>query len=79
MSLHQKVPQKITDNEGKIYLDNERVILTSSAVFGILRKDLMDNISEERMEGFLIRYGWNFGKKDWKRCKKRSSILWKRS
>ncbi|MDM8099786.1 MULTISPECIES: XylR N-terminal domain-containing protein [Oceanobacillus] len=64
MSLHQKVPQKMIDNEGKIYLDNERVILTSSAVFGILRKDLMDNISEERMKGFLIRYGWNLGKKD---------------
>lgn len=54
----------ITDNEGRIYLEDERVILTSSSVFGILRNDLMKNISEDRMKGFLIRYGWNLGKKD---------------
>src|SRR5699024_2243586 len=54
----------MTDQEGRIYLEDERVILTSSSVFGILRNDLMKNISEDRMKGFLIRYGWNLGKKD---------------
>lgn len=53
-----------TDQDGRIYLDGERVILTSSSVFGILRNDLMKNISEDRMKGFLIRYGWNLGRKD---------------
>lgn len=66
MALHHNIDPNIadTDNEGRIYLDGERIILTSSTVFGILRKDLMENISEERMKGFLIRYGWNLGKKD---------------
>lgn len=72
MSVDQKIDRNKTDNEGRIYLDDERVILTSSAVFGILRKDLMDNISEERMKGFLIRYGWNLGKNDAKNVLKKN-------
>lgn len=72
MSLHQEMYRDMTDNEGRIYLDDERVILTSSAVFGILRKDLMENISEERMKGFLIRYGWNLGKNDAKNVLKKN-------
>ncbi len=62
--------QDLTDKEGRIYLNGERIILTSSSVFGILRKDLKENISEQRMKGFLIRYGWNLGKLDAQRVLK---------
>lgn len=72
MTLKQEVTGGITDNEGRIYLDDERIILTSSAVFGILRKDLKENISEDRMKGFLIRYGWNLGKNDAKNVLKKN-------
>lgn len=72
MTLNQNIYGGITDNEGRIYFDDERIILTSSTVFGILRKDLMENISEERMKGFLIRYGWNLGKNDAKNVLKKN-------
>ena len=49
-------PEFVEEN-GTVYLNNERVLITSSGVFGILRKELFDNISEERMRGFLLRYG----------------------
>ncbi|WP_198434090.1 XylR N-terminal domain-containing protein, partial [Virgibacillus salexigens] len=35
--------QDLTDKEGRIYLNGERIILTSSTVFGILRKELKEN------------------------------------
>ncbi|SDI72253.1 XylR N-terminal domain-containing protein [Natribacillus halophilus] len=64
MASSQNLYDIITDDDGKIYLDDERMILTSTSVFGTLRKDLMDNISVDRTKGFLIRYGWNLGKND---------------
>lgn len=33
-----------SNHNGELYLDNERMILTSSSVFGTLRKDLIENI-----------------------------------
>lgn len=54
--------------DGVIKLDGERIVLTSSAVFGILRKDLIENLGEERMKGFLVRYGWNLGATDAKQA-----------
>ncbi|WP_373446073.1 XylR N-terminal domain-containing protein [Salinicoccus bachuensis] len=68
--------QEVSDKDGRIYLDGERVIMTSPSVFGILRKELEENISYERMKGFLIRYGWNLGKNDAKNVlkKNRASI-----
>ncbi|KKE77702.1 hypothetical protein DTX80_12940 [Bacilli bacterium] len=74
MTINQDIYSGITDHEGRIFLDNERIILTSSNVFGILRKDLMENISEERMKGFLIRYGWNLGKNDAKNVLKKTYL-----
>ena len=56
--------KEYSDGEGRIVFEGERMIVTSSIIFGILRKDLIENISKERMKGFLIRYGWNLGKSD---------------
>ncbi|MEK4028115.1 XylR N-terminal domain-containing protein [Pseudobacillus sp. FSL P4-0506] len=61
----------LSEREGIIQLDDERIVLTSSAVFGTLRKDLAENIGNERMKGFLIRYGWNLGVNDAKRALKK--------
>ncbi|TCP30863.1 DNA-binding PucR family transcriptional regulator [Scopulibacillus darangshiensis] len=57
----------IADQSGTIFLENERMILTSSSVFGILRRDLIENIGMERVKGFLLRYGWNLGANDAKK------------
>lgn len=66
--MSQQNPTMIVNNHnGSIYLDTERVIITSSSVFGTLRKDLIKNIGLDRMKGFLIRYGWNLGINDAKR------------
>lgn len=54
----------IKQSDGAIFIDNERIILTPSSVFGTLRKELIDNIGMERVKGFLLRYGWNLGKYD---------------
>ncbi|MGJ9385259.1 XylR N-terminal domain-containing protein [Salipaludibacillus sp. CF4.18] len=72
MSFDQNIYKSRNEKDGKIYLDNERMILTSSSVFGTLRKDLMENIGESRMKGFLIRYGWNMGVNDAKRVLKQN-------
>ncbi|WP_374723931.1 XylR N-terminal domain-containing protein [Calidifontibacillus erzurumensis] len=50
--------------DGAIFMDNERILLTPSSVFGTLRKELIDNIGIERVKGFLLRYGWNLGAYD---------------
>ncbi|QGQ44820.1 XylR N-terminal domain-containing protein [Metabacillus sediminilitoris] len=65
MLLHE--PFNVNEDEGSLYLENERMILTSSSVFGTLRKDLIENIGMDRMKGFLIRYGWNLGMNDAKK------------
>ncbi|WP_042348493.1 XylR N-terminal domain-containing protein [Bacillus massiliigorillae] len=58
---------QLVRDEGKIYFDNERIILTSSSIFGALRKDLVENLGIERTKGFLLRYGWNLGMNDAKK------------
>ncbi|SDJ07953.1 XylR N-terminal domain-containing protein [Alteribacillus bidgolensis] len=72
MAFHQNVFDSLSEKDGKIYLDGERMILTSSSVFGTLRKDLMENIGENRVKGFLIRYGWNLGANDAKKVLKKN-------
>lgn len=57
----------LLEKDGTLYLEDERMILTSSTVFGTLRRDLIENIGADRMKGFLIRYGWNLGVNDAKR------------
>src|SRR6476646_4331663 len=49
---------------------NERKMLTSSTVLGILRHQLARNIGNERIKGFLIRFGWEMGENDAKQALK---------
>ncbi|MCG7335783.1 XylR N-terminal domain-containing protein [Sporosarcina sp. ACRSM] len=56
------------EQDGVITLDGERIVLTSSAIFGTLRKDLTENLGKKRMKGFLMRYGWNLGAADAKKA-----------
>ncbi|MDP1418736.1 XylR N-terminal domain-containing protein [Peribacillus simplex] len=60
----------LKNDDGEIHLNDERMILTSSSIFGTLRKDLIENIGFERMKSFLIRYGWNIGVNDAKKALK---------
>lgn len=58
----------VKEQDGVITLDGERIVLTSSAIFGTLRKDLTENLGTKRMKGFLMRYGWNLGAADAKKA-----------
>lgn len=62
----------LKEQDGVITLDGERIVLTSAAIFGTLRKDLTENLGSERMKGFLMRYGWNIGATDAKKALKTS-------
>lgn len=42
----------LKNDDGEIHLNDERMILTSSSIFGTLRKDLIENIGFERMKSF---------------------------
>lgn len=57
--------------DGLIFSDNSRAVIVPTSSFGILRKDLYENIGKERVKGFLIRYGSDLGRKDGKVILKR--------
>ncbi|MDN7240912.1 helix-turn-helix domain-containing protein [Planococcus sp. N028] len=40
----------------------DKKISTTSATFGLLRKELIENLGVRRAKSFLLRYGWNLGK-----------------
>lgn len=52
-------------------MDDDRSILISISAFGTLRKNLIENIGNERMKGFLIRHGWELGQEDAKKVLKK--------
>ena len=52
------------NENGAVYINDERIILTSISAFGTLRRDLINTIGTGRMKGFLIRYGMELGKED---------------
>lgn len=39
----------------------DKIISTTSATFGLLRKELISNLGMKRAKAFLLRYGWNLG------------------
>ena len=57
---------------GSLFMDKDRSILISISAFGTLRKNLIENIGNERMKGFLIRYGWELGQEDAKKVLKKN-------
>lgn len=54
----------INPRTGTIMLHDKRMVLMSVEALGILRRDLIDTIGEERTKGFLMRYGWACGYRD---------------
>ncbi|MFC2948074.1 XylR N-terminal domain-containing protein [Virgibacillus sediminis] len=60
--------------DGTIYFDRDRSILTSISAFGTLRKDLLENIGQKRVKGFLIRYGEELGRHDARKIKERKGV-----
>jgi DNA-binding NtrC family response regulator len=50
--------------DGKIWLDEQRMLLIHSAVMGSLRQELITSLGMERARGFLMRFGYQSGMKD---------------
>jgi PucR family transcriptional regulator, purine catabolism regulatory protein len=65
MSTDMKLAENLHVNEnGSVFIGDDRSIIISISAFGKLRKELIENIGTERMKGFLIRYGWELGQED---------------
>lgn len=60
------------DQNGSLFLGDDRSILTSISAFGTLRNNLIQNIGNERMKGFLFRHGWEIGQEDAKKVLKKN-------
>lgn len=50
--------------DGKVWLDEQRMLLIHSAVMGSLRKELVTSLGVERARGFLMRFGYQSGMRD---------------
>lgn len=50
--------------DGKIYLNNQRVFITSTAAMSLLRKGLLEMVGEKRTRQFLVLHGWSLGVHD---------------
>ena len=50
--------------DGRIWLDNQRMILLHNAAFGALRRELIDGMGMERARGVLTRTGYVSGARD---------------
>ncbi|KZE38996.1 hypothetical protein AV656_08855 [Bhargavaea cecembensis] len=61
------------------YTENPEVsgrrLITSSSAFGIIRKQLAENIGVGRIRGFLFRYGWEMGAMDAEEAMKTESSV----
>ncbi|HHW36095.1 MAG TPA: hypothetical protein GXX18_02150 [Bacillales bacterium] len=50
--------------DGKIYLNNQRVFITSTAAMSLLRQGLLEMVGEKRTRQFLVLHGWSLGAHD---------------
>ena len=57
-----------------LYVNDIRHLLIPSSSFGILQRELIENIGMDRMKTFFFRYGWNIGIEDAKEIMKDSSM-----
>ncbi|MFY0676706.1 MAG: sigma-54-dependent Fis family transcriptional regulator [Neptuniibacter sp.] len=48
-------------DHGKVWLNEQRMILIHSAVMGLLRKELIDTLGVTRAKAFLMRFGYQSG------------------
>jgi len=61
---------RFDNEEGKIWLDEQRMLLIHSAVMGLLRNELIQTLGVERAKGFLMRFGYHTGLRDAELAKK---------
>lgn len=63
-SLKLKELLEVRPAEGKILLNNTRVLIMNADAMGKLRQDLISTLGLDRAKGFLTRYGWACGFSD---------------
>lgn len=51
-------------DKGKIWLNEQRMLMIHSSVMGLLRKELIETLGASRAKGFLMRFGYHSGWKD---------------
>ncbi len=51
-------------SDGRIYLNNQRVFITSTAAMSLLRQGLLEMVGEKRTRQFLVLHGWSLGVHD---------------
>lgn len=51
-------------DQGKIWLNEQRMVLIHTAAMGSLRKELIETLGIERTKGFLMRFGFKAGMQD---------------
>lgn len=51
-------------DDGKIWLNEQRMLLIHTQVMGLLRQELITTLGIERARGFLMRFGYQSGMKD---------------
>ncbi|MBA4501487.1 sigma-54-dependent Fis family transcriptional regulator [Marinobacterium marinum] len=51
-------------DQGKVWLNEQRMLLIHSSAMGLLRKELVETLGVERAKGFLMRFGYHSGWKD---------------
>jgi DNA-binding NtrC family response regulator len=55
---------QFASEDGKIWFNEQRMLLIHSAVMGQLRKELIETLGVERTRGFLMRFGYYSGLRD---------------
>lgn len=48
--------------EGRIWLDDQRMLLLHCSAIGVLRRELIESLGTDRARGLLTRIGYNFFK-----------------
>lgn len=55
---------RFDSENGKIWYNEQRMLLIHSSVMGLLRKELVQTVGVERARGFLMRFGYHSGWRD---------------
>lgn len=50
--------------DGRIWLDDQRMLLMHASGFGVLRRELIESLGTDRARGLLTRIGYNSGAHD---------------
>ena len=51
-------------DEGKVWLNEQRMVLLPTAVLGTLRRELIETLGHEHAKGVMMRFGYQNGRKD---------------